>query len=97
MATTNNYQLTELECKMLEWMNVDIDHAEVAYKDQAEKFEALFKESEEAFVTLKESKSVDTLTERQKAILQEDIMFWGVDEYSEIIELDKEIIQKICA
>ena len=78
-------------------MNVDIDHAEVAYKDQAEKFEALFKEAEEAFVTLKESKSVDTLTERQKAILQEDIKYWGVDEYSEIIELDKEIIQKLCA
>ena len=82
---------------MLEWMNVDIDHAEVAYKDQAEKFEVLFKESEEAFVTLKESKSVDVLTERQKAILQEDIKYWGVDNYSEIIELDKEIIQKLCA
>ena len=79
MAATNNSLLTALECKMLEWMNVDIDHAEVAYKDQAEQFEALFKESE------------------QKAILQEDIKYWGVDEYSEIIELDKEIIQKLCA
>lgn len=97
MAATNNSLLTALECKMLEWMNVDIDHAEVAYKDQAEKFEALFKESEEAFVTLKKSKSVDALTERQKAILQEDIKYWGVDNYSEIIELDKEIIQKLCA
>ena len=80
MAATNNSLLTALECKMLEWMNVDIDHAEV-----------------EAFVTLKESKSVDVLTERQKAILQEDIKYWGVDNYSEIIELDKEIIQKLCA
>lgn len=97
MTTTNNSLLTALECKMLEWMNVDIDHAEVAYKDHADQFEALFKESEEAFVTLKENKSVDALTERQKAIIQEDIKYWGVDEYAEIIELDKEIIQKLCA
>ena len=66
MTTTNNSLLTALECKMLEWMNVDIDHAEVAYKDHADQFEALFKESEEAFVTLKENKSVDALTERLK-------------------------------
>ena len=97
MATTNNSLLTALECKMLEWMNVDIDHAEVAYKDHADQFEALFNESEEAFVTLKENKSVDALTERQKAIIQEDIKYWGVDTYAEIIELDKEILQKLCA
>ena len=96
-TTNNNSILTDLECKMLEWMNVDIDYAEVTYKDQSEQFDSLFKESEEAFVTLKENKSMDGLTDRQKAIIQEDIQYWGVDTYAEIIELDKEIIQKLCA
>ena len=82
---------------MLEWANLDIDAAEVVYKDKAEQFEKLMEESEKAYVTLKENKSIDALTERQKAIIQEDIKYFGVDWYAEIIELDKEIIQKLCA
>ena len=87
MATTKKSLLTSLECKMLEWANLDIDAAEVVYKDKAEQFEKLMEESEKAYVTLK----------RQKAIIQEDIKYFGVDWYAEIIELDKEIIQKLCA
>ena len=97
MATAKKSLLTSLECKMLEWANLDIDAAEVVYKDKAEQFEKLMEESEKAYVTLKENKSIDALTERQKAIIQEDIKYFGVDWYSEIIELDKEIIQKLCA
>ena len=97
MATTKKSLLTSLECKMLEWANLDIDAAEVVYKDKAEQFEKLMEESEKAYVTLKENKSIDALTERQKAIIQEDIKYFGVDWYTEIIELDKEIIQKLCA
>ena len=97
MATTKKSLLTALECKMLEWANLDIDAAEVVYKDKAEQFEKLMEESEKAYVTLKENKSIDALTERQKAIIQEDIKYFGVDWYAEIIELDKEIIQKLCA
>ena len=96
MATTKKSLLTSLECKMLEWANLDIDAAEVVYKDKAEQFEKLMEESEKAYVTLKENKSIDALTERQKAIIQEDIKYFGVDWYAEIIELDKEIIQKLC-
>ena len=97
MTTTKKSLLTSLECKMLEWANLDIDAAEVVYKDKAEQFEKLMEESEKAYVTLKENKSIDALTERQKAIIQEDIKYFGVDWYAEIIELDKEIIQKLCA
>ena len=67
MATTKKSLLTSLECKMLEWANLDIDAAEVVYKDKAEQFEKLMEESEKAYVTLKENKSIDALTERQKA------------------------------
>ena len=97
MATTNNYQLTELECKMLEWSNLDIDKAsEVVYKNNPQ-FDALYEESEVAFSILKKSGDVDKLTERQKAILREDVKFWGVHEYSQIIGLDKSVIEKLCA
>ena len=97
MATTNNYQLTELECKMLEWSNLDIDKAsEVVYKNNPQ-FDALYEESEVAFSILKKSGDVDKLTERQKAILREDVKFWGIHEYSQIIGLDKSVIEKLCA
>ena len=97
MATTNNYQLTELECKMLEWSNLDIDKAsEVVYKNNPQ-FDALYEESEVAFSILEKSGDVDKLTERQKAILREDVKFWGVHEYSQIIGLDKSVIEKLCA
>ena len=56
MATTKKSLLTSLECKMLEWANLDIDAAEVVYKDKAEQFEKLMEESEKAYVTLKENK-----------------------------------------
>ena len=93
-AIANTAQLTPLECKMLEWANVDIDHAEVKFKN-SKQFRNLMEESEKAFVALKESRSVSVLTERQKAILQEDVKYWGVDVFAEIIKLDKEIIKSL--
>ena len=65
--------------------------------EASDRFDLMMEESEKAYVTLKENKSIDALTERQKAIIQEDIKYFGVDWYAEIIELDKEIIQKLCA